>query len=152
MRIARQRAFCPFSQIDTMRTEPAAHIGRVYEFRITEYGEGGRNIIVSRRALLEETQRAGAADVRRSIVAGAVMTGRVTSVREFGAFVDLGGGVQVKVLRELLGDRAAAAYEAAARPVRFDRFLELLEIDPFVLPERIIFGDELCRGGRGAGV
>ena len=64
------------------------------QFRIIEYKEGGRNLVVSRRALLEEEQRASAAEVRRSIVAGAVMTGRVTSVREFGAFVDLGGGVQ----------------------------------------------------------
>jgi small subunit ribosomal protein S1 len=95
VRIARQRAFCPISQIDTIRTTDAsAHEGRVYQFRIVEYKEGGRNIVVSRRALLEEEQRAAAADVRRSIVAGAVMTGRVTSVREFGAFVDLGGGVQ----------------------------------------------------------
>ena len=94
VRIARQRAFCPFSQIDTLRTDPSAHEGRVYAFRIIEYKEGGRNLVVSRRALLEEEQRASAAEVRRSIVAGAVMTGRVTSVREFGAFVDLGAGVQ----------------------------------------------------------
>ncbi len=92
--IARQRAFCPFSQIDTVRTEPAAHEGRVYEFRIIEYKDGGKNLVVSRRALLEEQQLASAAEVRRSLVAGAVMTGRVTSVRDFGAFVDLGGGVQ----------------------------------------------------------
>ena len=91
VRVARQRAFCPFSQIDTMRTEPAAHLGRVYEFRITEYSESGRNIVVSRRALLEETQRASAAEARQSIVAGAVIKGRVTSVLNFGAFVDLGG-------------------------------------------------------------
>jgi small subunit ribosomal protein S1 len=95
VRIARQRAFCPMSQIDTLRnTNPAEHEGRVYLFRIIEYKEGGRNLIVSRRALLEEEQRASAAEIRRSIVAGAVMTGRVTSVREFGAFVDLGAGVQ----------------------------------------------------------
>lgn len=94
VRIARQRAFCPFSQIDTARTEPAAHEGQVYEFRIIEYKEGGRNLVVSRRALLEERQRATADDVRRSIAEGAVLTGRVTSVRDFGAFVDLGGGVQ----------------------------------------------------------
>ena len=50
--------------------------------------------MVSRRALLEEEQQASAADVRKSIVEGAVMSGRVASVREFGAFVDLGGGVQ----------------------------------------------------------
>ena len=94
VRIARQRAFCPFSQIDIIRTEPAAHIGKVYAFRIVEYKEGGRNLIVSRRALLEEEQRAKAAEVRRAIVPGAVVTGRVATVREFGAFVDLGGGVQ----------------------------------------------------------
>ncbi len=94
VRIARQRAFCPFSQIDTIRTDPSLHEGRVYDFRIIEYKEGGRNLVVSRRALLEEAQRASAVEVRRSIVAGAVLTGRVTSVREFGAFVDLGGGVQ----------------------------------------------------------
>src|SRR6185503_8957156 len=57
VRIARQRAFCPISQIDTFRnTDPAEHAGRVYEFRIIEYAEGGRNIVVSRRALLEEEQ------------------------------------------------------------------------------------------------
>ena len=94
VRIARQRAFCPTSQIDAFRTDASAHEGRVYQFRIIEYKEGGRNLVVSRRALLEEEQRASAAEVRRSIAAGAVMTGRVTSVREFGAFVDLGGGVQ----------------------------------------------------------
>ena len=94
VRIARQRAFCPMSQIDTLRSDPSAHLGRVYEFRIVEYGEGGRKFVVSRRALLEERQREGAAEVRKSIVADAVLTGRVASVREFGAFVDLGAGVQ----------------------------------------------------------
>jgi small subunit ribosomal protein S1 len=94
VRIARQRAFCPISQIDTLRTDPSAHEGRVYRFRIIEYKDGGKNLVVSRRALLEEEQRAGAAEVRRSIVPGAVMTGRVVSVRDFGAFIDLGGGVQ----------------------------------------------------------
>src|SRR6202166_759272 len=95
VRIARQRAFCPMSQIDILRnTNPAEHEGRVYAFRIIEYKEGGKNLIVSRRALLEEEQRAGAAEIRRSIVAGAVLTGRVTSFRQFGAFVDLGAGVQ----------------------------------------------------------
>src|SRR5690606_28864776 len=94
VRIAGQRAFCPFSQIDTMRTEPSVHEGKVYTFRITEYKEGGRNLVVSRRALLEEEQRESAAEVRKSIVPGAVMAGRVASVREFGAFIELGGGVQ----------------------------------------------------------
>ena len=94
VRIARQRAFCPFSQIDLHRADPSTHEGKVYAFRIVEFKEGGKNLVVSRRALLEEEQRASAAEVRRSIVSGAVLTGRVASVREFGAFIDLGGGVQ----------------------------------------------------------
>jgi small subunit ribosomal protein S1 len=93
--IARQRAFCPFSQIDIVRgSDPAQHEGQVYQFRIIEYRDGGKTLVVSRRALLEEEQRASADETRRSIVVGAVITGRVVSVREFGAFVDLGGGVQ----------------------------------------------------------
>jgi len=51
-------------------------------------------VVVSRRKHLEEEQRASAADVRKSIVPGAVLTGRVASVLDFGAFVDLGGGIQ----------------------------------------------------------
>jgi small subunit ribosomal protein S1 len=95
VRIARQRAFCPVSQIDIARsTEPAQHEGRLYRFRIIEYKDGGRNLVVSRRALLEQEQQASAAEVWKSIVEGAVITGRVASVRDFGAFVDLGGGVQ----------------------------------------------------------
>jgi small subunit ribosomal protein S1 len=109
VRIARQRAFCPISQIDTSRnTDPAQHEGHVYKFRITEYKEGGRNIVVSRRVLLEEEQQANAAEVRQSIVEGAVLKGRVVSVREFGAFVDLGGGVQGLVhISEMAWERVA---------------------------------------------
>jgi small subunit ribosomal protein S1 len=95
VRIGRHRAFCPMSQIDLTRTaDPAEHVGKVYAFRITEYKDGGRNLVVSRRALLEDEQRVRAAEVRRTIVPGAIVTGRVASVVEFGAFIELGGGVQ----------------------------------------------------------
>lgn len=95
VRIAGLRAFCPLSQIDTIRdTDPASHEGKVYTFRITEYKDGGKNLVVSRRAILEEEQRANAVEVRKAIVPGAIITGRVTSVVPFGAFVDLGSGVQ----------------------------------------------------------
>jgi small subunit ribosomal protein S1 len=95
IRIARERAFCPLSQIDIARTDdPGVHVGKVCGFRIIEYKEGGRNIVVSRRKQLEEEQRAVAAEVRKSIVPGAVLTGRVVSIPEFGAFVELGGGIQ----------------------------------------------------------
>jgi small subunit ribosomal protein S1 len=92
VRIARERAFCPLSQIDSVRTtDPAVHEGKVYTFRVIEYKEGGKDIVVSRRKHLEEEQKVTADQVRRTIVPGAVLTGRVASVLDFGAFVDLGG-------------------------------------------------------------
>ena len=95
VRIARERAFCPLSQIDIVRTaDPAVHVGRTYAFRITEYKDAGTSLVVSRRRQLEEEQKANADAVRASIVPGAVLPGRVVSVLDFGAFVDLGGGIQ----------------------------------------------------------
>ena len=90
-----ERAFCPISQIDITRTTDATvHIGKTYAFNIIEYKEGGKNVVVSRRKQLEQEQRANAASARKAIVPGAVITGRVVSVPDFGAFVDLGGGIQ----------------------------------------------------------
>lgn len=95
VRVARERAFCPLSQIDIVRTaDPQVHVGHVYAFRIIEYKDAGKSVVLSRRKHLEEQQRVSAAEVRRSIVPGAVLTGRVVSVPAFGAFVDLGGGIQ----------------------------------------------------------
>lgn len=95
VRIGRERAFCPMSQIDIARTvDPAVHEGKVYAFRIIEFKNDGKDLVVSRRAMLEEEQRAAADAVRASIVPDAVLSGRVASVLDFGAFVDLGGGIQ----------------------------------------------------------
>lgn len=95
VRIAGQRAFCPLSQIDIVRTaDPAVHENKTYSFRIIEYRDGGQSVVVSRRKQLEEEQRAAADAVRQSIVPGAVLTGRVASVFDYGAFIDLGGGIQ----------------------------------------------------------
>jgi len=95
VRIARERAFCPLSQIDIIRTtDPGVHVGKTYAFNIIEYKDGGKNVVVSRRKQLEQEQRVNAAAIRKSIVPGAVTTGRVVSVPDFGAFVDLGGGIQ----------------------------------------------------------
>ncbi len=95
VRIARERAFCPLSQIDIARTvDPAVHEGKVYTFRIIEYKDGGRDVVLSRRQYLEAQQRASADAVRKSIVPDAILTGRVASVLDFGAFIELGGGIQ----------------------------------------------------------
>lgn len=90
--VAGLRAFCPFSQMDLRRVDDAeALVGRVLEFRIARSDENGRNIVLSRRALLEERAARAAEETRKKLVAGAVLQGTVTSIADFGAFVDLGG-------------------------------------------------------------
>jgi small subunit ribosomal protein S1 len=127
--VNRHRAFCPISQIDLLRdTDPASHLGRVYTFRIIEYAEAGSRFVVSRRALLEAEAKAKAEEVRRSLAPGSVVTGRVVSVRDFGAFLDLGGGVQGLLHVSEMGwsrvadvtDVAAPGQELTVKVLRID--------------------------------
>src|SRR2546426_7357629 len=95
VRVGGQRAFCPISQIDNSYTaDPSVHVGQAYTFRIIECKEDGKELVVSRRALLQEEESERAEEIRRAAVPGAVLPGRVVSVLAYGAFVDLGGGVQ----------------------------------------------------------
>ena len=91
VQIGSVRAFCPGSQIDRRRTEGRTYVGERLQFRITKLEGGGRNVVVSRRQLLEEEAAAQAAETWERLREGAVVTGTVTSLRDFGAFVDLGG-------------------------------------------------------------
>ncbi|HEX5814876.1 MAG TPA: S1 RNA-binding domain-containing protein [Methylomirabilota bacterium] len=104
------RAFCPFSQMDLRRAEPEQeYVGRVLEFRVTKYAEGGRNIVLSRRALLEEQAAEAARETRKKLVADAVLPGTVVSLTDFGAFVDLGGVQGLVPMSELAHGRVERA-------------------------------------------
>ena len=95
VRVGGQRAFCPISQMDTGFTaDPSVHEGQVYTFRIIEFKEEGKDLVISRRALLKEEELERAEEVRSAAVPGAILPGRIVSVLPYGAFVDLGGGVQ----------------------------------------------------------
>jgi small subunit ribosomal protein S1 len=86
------RAFCPFSQIALRRMDNTESlIGTRLAFRITDYAENGRNIVVSRRSLLEEEQRRLKDEAQAGIEEGMTVAGTVTSLQDFGAFVDIGG-------------------------------------------------------------
>src|SRR4030095_11283797 len=86
------RGFCPLSQMDLRRVESAdEYVGRVLEFRVTTFSENGRNLVLSRRRLLEERAAEAAEETRKKIAPGVVLTGTVSSLADFGAFVDLGG-------------------------------------------------------------
>ncbi len=86
------RCFCPFSQIDLKGgREGGIFLGRTFPFKVIEFAEEGRNIIISRRALLEQERQARIEHLRETLSVGMEITGPVTSVQNFGAFVDLGG-------------------------------------------------------------
>ena len=89
------RAFCPVSQIDTAFTEdPERFRNQTMAFKIIRFRDRGRSIVLSRRALLEAEQAKGALSVRESVTEGAELTGSVTRLENFGAFVDLGARVE----------------------------------------------------------
>jgi small subunit ribosomal protein S1 len=88
--VAGVRGFCPASQIDLRFVDDlSVYVGQRLTFRITRYEP--RNLVLSRRALLEEENEKLAAVTRKNLVPGAVIRGKVTGFKPFGAFVDLGG-------------------------------------------------------------
>ncbi len=94
VQVAGVRAFCPISQLDLRHAEDAqAFVGQKLQFRITRYEAAGAklNLVPSRRALPEEQAAAQAAVTRDKLAPGVVLKGRVTALKDYGAFVDLGG-------------------------------------------------------------
>ncbi|HWO23976.1 MAG TPA: 30S ribosomal protein S1 [Kofleriaceae bacterium] len=88
--VAGVRGFCPASQIDARFVEDlATYVGKRLTFRITRYEP--RNLVLSRRALVEEEKERLAAETRKKLEPGAVLRGKVVGFKPFGAFVDIGG-------------------------------------------------------------
>lgn len=108
--VAGTRAFCPISQADRgYLADPQTLIGRSLHFLVTEFREGGKRIVLSRRAVLEREAREKAEQLRESLSVGTVVRGTVSAVRDFGAFVDLGGLEGLVPNAELSYDRSATA-------------------------------------------
>jgi len=127
--VAGQRAFCPLSQMDAHRIDDqSAYLNQVFDFRVTELSEDGRRIVVSRRRLLEAEARARAEETRTRVVPGAVLSGHVASVTDFGAFVDLGGVSGLVHVSEL-------SHKRIDRPADFVRqgqavTVKVVKVDP----------------------
>jgi small subunit ribosomal protein S1 len=86
------RCFCPFSQIDLKGgREGGVYLGRTFPFKVLEFEEQGKNIILSRRALLEKEKAEKVQKLKETLHVGMDVAGTVRSVMNFGAFVDLGG-------------------------------------------------------------
>jgi small subunit ribosomal protein S1 len=155
------RAFCPFSQMDLRRVDSEQdYVGRVLEFRVTKYAEGGRNLVLSRRALLEEQAAAAAEETRKKIVPDAVLSGTVASLADFGAFIDLGGVQGLVPMSELsharverAGDRLRVGETVTVKVLRLDPekgritlSLKALEGDPWAAVPGQLRERQIVRG------
>lgn len=86
------RCFCPFSQVDTKHhADPEALIGKRFTYRIIQYEERGKNIVLSRKALLDEKRKEREEELRKNLHVGDDVSGEIISILEFGLFVDIGG-------------------------------------------------------------
>ena len=118
------RGFCPISHVNTQYVQNAEEYrGQTLSFKIIEFRHQGRNIVLSRRALLEAEQDKAAGLVRSQLKKGAQLAGKVTRLESFGAFVDLGSGVEGLVhVSEISHRRVGHPQEALAvgQPVQVE--------------------------------
>jgi small subunit ribosomal protein S1 len=86
------RCFCPFSQIDLKNIREAnGYIGQTFPFKVLEYEQEGKKIVLSRRVLLEKEKQLQIEKLKESLTVGMEVSGEVKSIQNFGVFVDLGG-------------------------------------------------------------
>ena len=89
-----KKAFCPVSQLDSKRIEvPESYLGKKFEFHVTQYSERGRNIVVSRRKLLDDQKRVSEATFVDSNKVGTAVNGTVSRIEKYGAFIELAPGI-----------------------------------------------------------
>lgn len=125
------RAFCPASGMALGHVDdPAEFVGRKLEFSVPPSKQGTHGLVVSRRAILERESRKHARDRVKTLQIGERVKGVVSQVREFGLFIDIGGGLEGMVhISEMSWDRALKPSEVA-------RVGEEVEAQIIRLPDR----------------
>ncbi len=107
------RGFCPFSQMGLARIDrPADYVGQRLQFIITEYGERGRNVILSNRIILAKEQQANREAMMQSLREGQIVKGKIISLQKFGAFVDIGGLHGLLPMSEIAWGRTENIHDA----------------------------------------
>jgi len=85
-------AFLPGSQIDLHPVRDLdKFIGKSFTFKILKFNRGRGNIVLSRRAILEEEREVLKKETLKNLCVGAVVEGTVKNITDYGAFIDLGG-------------------------------------------------------------
>jgi len=123
------KAFCPISQIERSYCQnPEAHLEKAYSFLITQFEEDGRNIVVGRKELLQAEEKERAQRLWQELEVGQVREGAVTSVHDYGAFVNIGGAEGLLHVSEISYQKIQSAREALqpGQPLK----VAIIRLDP----------------------
>ena len=127
--VAGVRGFCPASQLDVRFIDDlTVYVGQRLTFRITRYEP--RNLVLSRRVLLEEDNARRATETRKKLEPGAVLRGKVVGFKPFGAFIDLGGIEGMLHISELGYARVERPEDALSLGQEVD--VAVLKVEPAV--------------------
>lgn len=109
-----KRAFCPVSQMDLRYVEnQEEYLGKTLSFLITRFAEGGKNIVVSRRDLLNREIEESRESYLKTIAEGDTVQGKVSKLMPYGAFIELAPGVEgMAHISELSWSRVEKTSEA----------------------------------------
>ena len=122
------RGFLPASLIELRRVRDLApYLGQKVEAKILELDKNRNNVVLSRRALLEESQSANRSTFLADLAKGQIRTGVVSSIVNFGAFIDLGGVDGLVHVSELSWKHIEHASEVVE--IGQEVTVEVLEID-----------------------
>ncbi|MCP4622702.1 MAG: 30S ribosomal protein S1 [bacterium] len=114
--VLQRKAFCPISQVDINYVEdPSEYVGQTMNFLIITFEENGKNIVLSRRTLLEREQAKSRKAFYETLQVDNVLDGQVTRIMPYGIFVKLSDGVEGMVhISELGWSKVATPEEAVA--------------------------------------
>ncbi|CAB4534652.1 MAG: 30S ribosomal protein S1 [Actinobacteria bacterium] len=122
------RGFLPASLIELRRVRDLGpYLGQKVEAKILELDKNRNNVVLSRRALLEESQAAGRTTFLADLAKGQIRTGVVSSIVNFGAFIDLGGVDGLVHVSELSWKHIEHASEVVE--IGQEVTVEVLEVD-----------------------
>lgn len=132
VKVMGRRAFCPISQIDSQYVEdPEIHVGQEYAFQVITFEEKGRNVVLSRRKLLEAEQQEAAQQFQQDMQPGDVVQGKITRIKPFGVFVELVPGVEGMVhVSELGWSRVAQPQDVVSEGETLSVKVLSMEPDP----------------------
>ena len=122
------RGFLPASLIELRRVRDLGpYLGQKVEAKILELDKNRNNVVLSRRALLEQSQSASRSTFLQDLAKGQIRTGVVSSIVNFGAFIDLGGVDGLVHVSELSWKHIEHASEVVE--IGQEVTVEVLEVD-----------------------